>query len=160
MILKLQIKCSLMTMSMRDINSTIWIFNWITKKHFNESHRYFFFQVQSAHSSFKLQKSKSMVQCTVKRTYDQCCGSGSGFGSGSDRIRTFLVGSGSWPYKMTLYQLFGVCKSPKYFSSLCCRTFWFMDILFWGIFWPKKFSEKTWPKIYLGQDPDPDPDVL
>jgi hypothetical protein len=26
----------------------------------------------------------------------------------------------------------------------------------WSIFPAKKFREETWPKIYLGRDPDPD----
>jgi hypothetical protein len=32
-----------------------------------------------------------------------------------------------------------------------------MKILFRTYFHQKKNSEKSWPKIYYGQDPDPDP---
>jgi hypothetical protein len=35
-----------------------------------------------------------------------------------------------------------------------------MKILFSAYFHEKKFLKKTWPKIYYGQDPDPDPDVF
>jgi hypothetical protein len=77
----------------------------------------------------------------------QCCGSGSG------RIRTFLVGSGrlgpypdpdpdpglnKWPY----INFFGVCKSHKYLRITCCLTFWFMNILFKAFFGLKKFLKK------------------
>jgi hypothetical protein len=93
----------------------------------------------------------------------QCCGSG--------RIRTFLVGSGyerlgpdpdpdtilnKWPY----INFFGVCKRHKYFRNLCLLTFWFMTIPFRAYFCQKQFQKLFWPKIYLGQDPDTDPDVF
>jgi hypothetical protein len=85
----------------------------------------------------------------------QCCESGSG------RIRTFLVGSGSGSgrlgpdpglNKWLCINFFGVCKSHKYLRNLCFKTFWSMKILFRAYFHQKKFSEKSWPKIY--QCPD------
>jgi hypothetical protein len=41
--------------------------------------------------------------------------------------------------------------------NLCCLTFWFINSLFRAYFHKKKFRKKSWPKIYIGQDPDPDP---
>jgi hypothetical protein len=98
--------------------------------------------------------------------YQQCCGatswccSGFSFSSTVLRIRTFLVGSrglgpdpglNKWPN----INLFGVCKSHKHFRNRCYFTFWFKNICtFWRIFPSKQFPEETWPKIYLGQDPD------
>jgi hypothetical protein len=31
-----------------------------------------------------------------------------------------------------------------------------MNLLILGLIFIKKFPEESWPKIYLGQDPDPD----
>jgi hypothetical protein len=78
----------------------------------------------------------------------QCCGSGSG------RIRTFLVGSGrlgpdpdpglnKWLY----INFFGVCNSHNYLRNLCCLTFWSMKILFWAYFYQKNFQKKVGRKF-------------
>jgi hypothetical protein len=54
-----------------------------------------------------------------------------------------------------------VCKSHKTLSNPQL-TFWFMNTMYIleHVFAKKKFPEETWPKIYLGQDPEPDPDVF
>jgi hypothetical protein len=92
-------------------------------------------------------------------------------GSGSVRIRTFLVGSGRMgpnpdprltrrPY----LNFFGVSKIHKYryFRNLFFLTFSFMKMLFIAYFHQKKFPKKSWLKLYIGQDPNlvkncPDP---
>jgi hypothetical protein len=65
----------------------------------------------------------------------QCCGSGSG------RIQTISVGSGSCPNK---WPCFGVCKSQNNLRNLCCITLWFMNtgILFRAYFHHKIFQKK------------------
>jgi hypothetical protein len=52
--------------------------------------------------------------------------------------------------KLPFIKFFGISKSHKYFRKLCCLTFWFMNILF------RAFPVESWPKICVGQDPDPD----
>jgi hypothetical protein len=44
-----------------------------------------------------------------------------------------------------------MCKSHKYFLV--------HEDTFQSIVSSKKFPEKSWPKIYIGQDPDPDPEL-
>jgi hypothetical protein len=103
------------------------------------------------HGSCSSLQSKSGASSSY--TCGQCCGSGSG------RIRTFLVGSGSgrlgpdpdpdpglnkWP----LINFFGVCKSHRYFRITCCLTFWFMNILFKAYFGQKNFWRSLSEKLY------------
>jgi hypothetical protein len=85
---------------------------------------------------------------------NQCCGSGPFWSDpdpGAD-VWDLDPGLNKWPY----INFFGVCKSHKYFRNSCFLTFWFMTTPLRVYFCQKKFSEEIWPKIYLGQDPDPD----
>jgi hypothetical protein len=92
----------------------------------------------------------------------QCCGSGSG------RIRTFLVGSGSGRWDRIRIQIrtglnkwlgvnfFGVFKSHKYLWNKCCLTFWFMKILFKAYFHPKNFQKRVGWKFFRVRFQDQD----
>jgi hypothetical protein len=84
------------------------------------------------------------------RAKNQCCGSGSG------RIRTFLVGSGSGRLgpdpdpglnKWLSINFYGVCKSHTYLRNVCCLTFWSMKTLLRAYFQQKKISEKVGQKF-------------
>jgi hypothetical protein len=81
------------------------------------------------------------------------------------RIRTSGTGSGSWRLgpdpdpgfnKWPYLNLLGVFKSNTG-NNLSLSGFNFLvdEYTFQSIFPQKKCSEETWPKIYLGQDPDP-----
>jgi hypothetical protein len=62
-------------------------------------------------------------------TANQCCGSGSGFGSGRlgpDLDPDTDPGLNKWPY----INFFGVCKNHKYLSNLCFLTFRFMTTVY------------------------------
>jgi hypothetical protein len=48
---------------------------------------------------------------------------------------------------MTLYKLFGVCKSHKYLKNLCCLIFWSMKIPLRACFHQKKFQKKVGRKF-------------
>jgi hypothetical protein len=59
---------------------------------------------------------------------------------------------------MTISQHFWCAKNQKNLMNPCCLTFWFMNILFRAYF-REKIPEETWPEFFLGQDPEPDPQL-
>jgi hypothetical protein len=89
----------------------------------------------------------------------ECCGSGRiRIRSDPDlfgRIR--ILGLINYSISTFLVYVKAIHTVP-YFRNLCCLTCCFMRISYFleHIFIKKKFQKKSGPKIYLGQDPDPD----
>jgi hypothetical protein len=96
----------------------------------------------------RIQNKTQLFQAVFRiRSYPDLFGrirtSGTGSGSGS------RSGSGSWPYIVNSnLNFFGMCKSHKYFRSLCCLTFWFMKLLFRAYFHQKNFWKKVGLNLY------------
>jgi hypothetical protein len=88
---------------------------------------------------------KVLKLLVLQKSYWKQCG-----GSGSGRIRTFLVGSwrlGPDPdpdlNKWLCINFFGVCKSHKYLRKVCWLRFCSMKILFRAYFHKKKCQKEV-----------------